>query len=341
MEALYISSELIGETLLEDIESADGLLLLKSGIILNEGHIALLQKYKINKKINVQSNEQGREIEHSPQVVPYRNMIETTRDVFQQMTESENCDVSQLTNQYHEFVREALDNSSIYQIISKTVDEKDYLYQHSINVGILSAIIGKLLGYTSKDIMTLADMGLFHDIGMLRVPEAIRFKKGKLTHGEYEVIKSHTKQGYTILNSYSLHTLIKEAALLHHIRLDNSGYPNSNSKEIPFLIQIISIADCFNAMSMKTYGTPKKDFSSVYELMEESFNNRLNPAIVVPFVRYIMRQLLHKQVQLSNGENAEIVFIHDNEPHQPLVKVTNEEYYDLRKHHSMRIQSLA
>lgn len=54
-----------------------------------------------------------------------------------------------------------------------------------------------------------------------------------------------------------------------------------------------------------------------------------------------MRQLLHRKILLSTGEYAEVKFIYENEPHQPLVKVNNDHYYDLRKHTQIKIIELA
>ncbi|MCD8500533.1 MAG: hypothetical protein LRY71_01170 [Bacillaceae bacterium] len=60
-------------------------------------------------------------------------------------------------------------------------------------------------------------------------------------------------------------------------------------------------------MNMKNYGDRKTQFELVYELIDEAHNNKLNPAIVIPFCQYVMRQNLHEMVVLNNGEEAEII----------------------------------
>jgi HD-GYP domain-containing protein (c-di-GMP phosphodiesterase class II) len=132
------------------------------------------------------------------------------------------------------------------------------------------------------------------------------------------------------------------AALHHHERINGSGYPHQlKEKDIPYFVQIVSVADCFNAVYMNTQhnGEKKPHFAGVYDLIEKAQRNELNPSIVIPFVRYIMRQNLLQKVMLSNGEEAQIVFIHENEPYQPLVKV-GEEYMDLRRESGVRMVSL-
>jgi HD-GYP domain-containing protein (c-di-GMP phosphodiesterase class II) len=344
MEQSHISFDLVGSKLGEDLLSDQGILLLKKGVILQEVHILLLHKYRFGTKIKVDMNgiETSTKLKEPPSAKPYKSFQSYIKDTFQTFLSNKSIDLSDVREKYHELVELSLSDFSIMRILQAKVSKEGYLYQHSVNVGILSAIIGRLLGYNREGCLLLADMGLWHDIGMFTIDKGILEKRGPLLSQEFQQIQMHSLRGFYLLKSIpNINPVIPLSSLSHHERINGSGYPNQlKDSSIPYSIQIISVADCFNAMSMKVnYGEKKSLFKGVYELVNEISLNKLNPAIVIPFVRYIMRQNLHQRVMLSTEEEAEIVFIHDNEPHQPLVKV-KDQFIDLRKEPSIKIVNL-
>lgn len=339
MERIEISFDLVGSELSEDIFSEEGILLLKEGTILTEANILLLKNFMYGQSIHVKKANKLPIALQAPSKVPYETSLSLVKDAFHKIVNSEEFNLVDFIKKYLQLIELSLNDVSIFEIISKEVDKEDYIYQHSINVGILSAIIGKMLGFKKKDCLLLGQMGLFHDIGMLKIDEKIIQKESSLTDEEYLEVKKHSFYGYHLLKKFSeLHQFIPQATLLHHERVNGTGYPRKlKEKELPYFIQIISVADCFNAMNMKPFRKKVSQFSSVYDLINEARDNRLNPAIVIPFIKYIMRQNLYRSVKLSNGEVAKIVFIHNNEPHQPLVKLGEDNYLDLRKEASLTI----
>lgn len=340
MEHSDISFDLVGSSLAEDIFSDQGILLLKKGTVLKEVHIILLQKYKFGTKITIDKNDVEPVVKNTLTITKsYISFQSYIKDIFQIFLKNRYVKLPELREKHYDLIDVSLCDVSILKVLQTKVSKEDYLYQHSINVGIFSAIIGKLLGFDRRECLLLAEMGLWHDIGMFNIDKEIVQKEGPLLKDEFRKVQKHTRMGYNLLKFIpEWDPLIPRAALLHHERVDGSGYPNQlKAEDIPYEIQIISVADSFNAMGMNTYyGTNKSYFEIIYELVKEAYNNHLNPAIVIPFARYIMRQNLFQKVVLTNGAEAEIIFIHDNEPHQPLVKVDNE-YLDLRKDSSIKI----
>ncbi|KOP72023.1 hypothetical protein AMS60_22430 [Bacillus sp. FJAT-21945] len=338
MDQAQISFDLVGSALGEDIFSEQGILLLKKGTILKEVHILLLQKYRFGKTVSVDLNENIKKI--SPSEKPYQTIQAYIKDTFQSFYRSKEINIVLLRERFHPLIELSLCDVSILKVLQTEGKKDEQLYQHSINVGILSSIIGKLLGYKKKDCLLLADMGLLHEIGMLGVDKNIYKNTNSIDNEE---IQKHTEIGHKLLNSIPyINSLIPLAALHHHEKINGTGYPKQlKEKDIPYFVQIVSVADCFNSVYMNIHdnGEKKPNFAGVYELIEKAQKNELNPAIVIPFVRYIMRQNLLQKVRLSDGKEAQIVFIHENEPYQPLVKV-GEEYVDLRREAGVRIESL-
>ena len=91
--------------------------------------------------------------------------------------------------------------------------------------------------------------GYLHDIGKIMVASEILSKPGKLSNGEFTVIKEHVNFAYDILKKINLPWDISDIILQHHERLDGSGYPNGlKENEISLGAKILSVADVIEAM---------------------------------------------------------------------------------------------
>ena len=142
----------------------------------------------------------------------------------------------------------------------------DYTRMHSENVSIYAMMLGSKLGLSERNLKKLRIGGLFHDIGKLGMPDKIIKGENKLTDDEYEYIKLHPIIGECVIGNY-LDDDIKMIIRNHHERIDGKGYPDGLSgAEIPLLVKIISVADCFDAM---TSNRAYKNKKSIYEVFEE------------------------------------------------------------------------
>lgn len=126
-------------------------------------------------------------------------------------------------------------------------------------------------------IQRLRKVAPLHDIGKIVVSDVILLKPGKLTDAEYEIMKTHAKQGGEIIDrcfnsmeDKKYLQMAKDVATFHHEWWDGTGYYwKINGKEIPLSARIVAIADVFDALvSERCY---KKAYSR-----DESFNNIKN-----------------------------------------------------------------
>ncbi len=131
------------------------------------------------------------------------------------------------------------------------LDSRDhYTIKHAYRVSRYAALLANKLGINEDRKQNLKIACLLHDIGKIGIPDKILLKKGKLTKGEWQIIKKHPGEGESILKLVPF--LREEAKLVetHHERSNGKGYPDRiNENELLVESQLISISDTFDAMT--------------------------------------------------------------------------------------------
>lgn len=221
-----------------------------------------------------------------------------------------------------------------------TTDE--YLFQHSISVGLLSSYIGRKLQMTKADIIQLSIAGCLADCGMAKIPEKILFKKSSLTLEEFEEIKKHPFYSFKMVqNSPLLTGGAKVAILQHHERLDGSGYPTGEKNKIHSFARIIAIADTFHALtSERLYRTKQSPFK-VLEMMRLDNFGKFDIPSLKALQLGILNYSIGSTVKLSNGQVGQIIFVNDQNPIRPMIKLIGSgEIIQLEKNRQIFIEEV-
>ena len=148
----------------------------------------------------------------------------------------------------------------------------EWVYEHSIDVALISAIIGMQF-HLSKDCLWALCLGaLLHDVGKLLIPKDIIEKRGPLTDDEWFLVHQHCELGIMSLKPYGLQSDSLHIVLMHHERLDGSGYPAGlKGSEIHPMAQIVMVADALDAA---TSYRPYKEMQSMEAAIKELKNSR-------------------------------------------------------------------
>ncbi len=237
-----------------------------------------------------------------------------------------------------------LDNSlklpHIFDMLHAMRDSSDSVYSHSINVAVISAVLGKWLRFSAQDQQLLAMAGMLHDIGKLLIPENILHKAYKLTDKEYEIIKSHTVKGYHLVKSLSLDAHMKYVVLMHHERCDGSGYPTGiKGDKIDKYAKIAAIADVYDAMtSSRVY----RDMICPFDVIDNFEKDGLQlyeTEYIMTFLKNIANTYIHSQVRLSNDVVGEIIMLNSNKLAKPVIKA-GRTFIDLSKEPDLKIDEI-
>lgn len=127
----------------------------------------------------------------------------------------------------------------------------NYTALHCLRVCILALAFGRHLGLEEEELNLLGVGALLHDVGKMRVPDAILNKPGKLNEREYEIMKSHVPIGVKILERTG--TIPAQALAVvreHHERFAGQGYANGlRSSQISEFGLIGAIVDVYDAIT--------------------------------------------------------------------------------------------
>ncbi len=164
--------------------------------------------------------------------------------------------------------------------------------QHTERVGQMAALLAKQVGLPDAQVSLIRRAAPLHDVGKIGIPDPILLKLGKLTAGEFALVKTHTAIGARILSGsrFALLRLAEEIAFSHHERWDGSGYEGISRDSIPLPGRIVAIADVFDALTQKR---PYKAAWTVDEAIAEIDRQRgrqFDPELVDAFLKVIERR---------------------------------------------------
>lgn len=220
-------------------------------------------------------------------------------------------------------------------------DADEYTYTHSVNTAFYSMMIGKWMKLPDGEVRKLVEASLLHDIGKLRIPGDILNKHGILTRDEYEIIKQHTVIGYGIVSDYEeIDTQVKMAVLLHHERVDQSGYPfNAPPECISGYAKMIAVADVFDAMTSDRVYKKRATPFEAFEMFVTVGVGIFDTTVMNAFLRNLSTYYVGANVLLNNGDRGEIVYVPPQDITCPIVR-TGTGFLDLSREEGLKIKSM-
>ena len=230
-----------------------------------------------------------------------------------------------------------------FGVIDMLYNMKDYdnsTYAHCMNVALICHIFAGWLKWSPADVETATICGLLHDIGKLTIPHAILTKPGKLSPEEYTQIKRHPISGYQLLLSQDVSDHVRYSALMHHERMDGTGYPmHLTGKQIDKFSRLVAIADVYDAMtSSRVYRGPVCPFR-VIEIFEDEGFQKYDVEFLLPFLENVVNTYLQNQCRLNDGRCGSIIFVNKTKLSRPIVQC-GKDYVNLADFPELTITDL-
>ncbi len=225
-------------------------------------------------------------------------------------------DMDKLYLVVNQIIDEILSSDIVAFNLSQLREVDQYIFDHSVNVSILSIITGIYMGFNKVRLIELGIGALLHDIGKILVPQDVLNKPDRLEDDEFGILKLHTIRGYEALKQIKQFSDASlEAVLSHHERCDGRGYPQGRHKdEIHVYAKIVAVADVFDAVTAdKVYREKEDPYRAMYYVIDE-LDSKFDREIVKKFLKVVGYYPLGLYVTLNNGEYGIITKVNKDRP---------------------------
>lgn len=164
--------------------------------------------------------------------------------------------------------------------------------------------MGRDLGLSGSELTNLHRATFLIDAGHLGTPEAILYKKEKLTKKEFEKVKQHPLRGASILQQISSLRPVTPIILHHHERYDGKGYPGQlKGEEIPVGARIVAVVDSFTAMLTKRPYRSERTIDSAVREIKANSGTQFDPKVVESFLRVIKNPGIKEKLKRAEKQD--------------------------------------
>ena len=230
-------------------------------------------------------------------VVPLLLVLYFTFKTSMERVEDANKHVDQLNSLY----------LSTIETLAMAIDAKDQVtHGHIRRVQSQATRLAKEVGVRDERLIKAIEAAaLLHDMGKLAVPEYILNKPGKLTDAEFAKMNLHASVGADILSAIDFPYPVVPIVRHHHENWDGTGYPERlRGTEIPIGARILSVVDCFDALTSDRPYRPKLSNEEAIQILLDRRGSMYDPLVVDTFIRVNAAENTEPDRQTSDHESV-------------------------------------
>jgi len=239
----------------------------------------------------------------------YLQAVTTLKQIANQFIAGTPLDVREARLLIDNLVEKVLKNPDALIRLSILKNYDEDTFYHSVNVMLLSLVLGASLGFDQSALSAIGLAALLHDLGKVRIPPQILKKTTALTREEWEQMQMHPiYSAEAIINSPNLHNICAVVALEHHINYDKTGYPRLPLIKKPHIFsRIVQVVDIYDALtSLRAYRKPTLPNNALRLIYVQS-KNKLDPIIAKHFIKLMGIYPVGSVVKLNTGEYGIVI----------------------------------
>ena len=217
--------------------------------------------------------------------------------------------VSAVKQAVSECVDQVLENPDTMLLLTQLKNQDEYTAQHSMNVCILSILLGRELGLSVEELNNIGFCGLMHDVGKMKVPLEILNKPGALEDFEMDIMRKHTLYGRNVLmTARNAYPGAVDVAHNHHEHLVGTGYPRGLDKSaLSVFTKVVTVVDTYDAITSDRVYQRGKPHLMALGILVKGMNQHYEANYVTQFINCIGFYPQGNLVELSTGELGIIV----------------------------------
>lgn len=164
--------------------------------------------------------------------------------------------------------------------------------QHTLRVAEMTVRLAGMAVIPESEITYVRLGALLHDIGEIGIPDAILLKPGRLSKGEWEVMRKHPDYAYDLINPIEYFRPCLSIPYCHHERWDGTGYPQGlKGAEIPLPARLFAIVDVWETLSSNRVYREAWPQNKVMEYIRQQSGAHFDPGVVELFLYVISKKI--------------------------------------------------
>jgi putative nucleotidyltransferase with HDIG domain len=256
----------------------------------------------------------------------YYALVNFTLESFKRYKEDNRLNIPLISERIKELIDMVKDSrDAILRYPEFVYPSENYMYVHSVNSAILAVAIGDLLKLPPHRMIELGLAAMLHDIGMLKLPDAVYLKENRLSEKEFQLVRAHTTLGYKILKGFSVPEEVALAAEEHHERMDGSGYPKALAGDkISLYSRITAVVCSYDAITSKRLFKAQTDpHTAVMDLLKGR-TKKYDEKVIRSLIVCISAWPLGSLVLLSDESIGRVTKTNPDSPRFPFVQVLTD-----------------
>jgi HD-GYP domain-containing protein (c-di-GMP phosphodiesterase class II) len=224
-------------------------------------------------------------------------------------------DFNQMGDDLQKYVRDLQDmatkNKKLFlgsvKSLAAAIDNKDpYTRGHSERVMIYSSTIAEGMGLPADEVEKIRISALLHDVGKIGIEDRILRKPAALTDQEFTIMKNHPAKGANIMSENPEMAEYLPGMHFHHETMDGKGYPlGLKGDQIPLMARIVSVADCFDAMTTNRPYQRAMTFEVAIDRINTFIGTRYDEKVVRALEQAIHSHKIKPDPAVNNVPEAE------------------------------------
>lgn len=220
-----------------------------------------------------------------------------------------------------DFVDEMLgDGESAIRLLTEAAGDKSSM--HSVNVTVISLLLGKAMGMGQRDMMDLGVAAFLHDIGKTQLPDRVRWFEDSFSAAESRLYQEHVGQGVQIGRTMELSTGTLLAIAQHHEQVDGSGFPKRiRDQQMTMGARILALVNRYDNLCNPNRPAAALTPHEALSLLFAQFKTRFDSVALSAFIRMMGVYPPGSVVQLADDRYASVVSVNSSRPLKPRVIV--------------------
>ena len=323
IKSILLNNVSEGMILAQDVVDKYGRILIALGIPLKQEILKLLEKHEIVSVFIRDPESTNCLIESTQDVASMETRLKLISSVKEAFSSSSSFAAHLVELQYYveDVVQTLIKRKNVLLYLQDIDYVSNYLFMHSVNVGLFSIVIGIAMNLPYDELCLLGMGGLLHDFGKTKISPEILDKQAKLTLSEFNEIKKHAAVGYKMLKADTqLDYRIMFMALQHHERSNGSGYPwGILNDKIHHLARIVAVADVYDALTTdRVYRSRLSTFAAV-QIINEGNRIHFDSPVIEAFNKVAIPYPIGSIVTLNHGVDGKVIGLNSINLLKPLI----------------------